>query len=96
MSETSSYQINRKKDKDKWFNENCRPISLLKIDAKVVSKVLAECLKSALGNLISSNQTVYLNQRFISEGRRLISGILEVIDNKYEEISINCRHRESL
>lgn len=70
MSETSSYQINRKKDKDKCFNENCRPISLLKADAKVVpkvlavkvvSKVLAECLKSSLGNLISSNKTVYLN-----------------------------------
>ena len=46
----------------------------------MVSKVLAERLKTALPSLISSNQTAYLNGRFISEGGRLISDIFEVSD----------------
>ena len=63
-----------KKNKDKRLIKNWRPISLLNVDTKLVSKVLAERLKTAL-NLISSNQTAYLNGRFISEGGRLISEI---------------------
>ena len=46
----------------------------------MISKVLAERLKTALPSLISSNQTAYLNGRSISEGRRLISDIFEVSD----------------
>ena len=46
----------------------------------MVSKVLAECLKTALPSLISSNQTTYLNGRFISEGERLIPDMLEGSD----------------
>ena len=46
----------------------------------MVSKVLAERLKTALPSLVSSNQTAYLNDRFISEGRCLISDISEVSD----------------
>ena len=46
----------------------------------MISKVLAERLKTALPSLISSNQTAYLNGWSISEGRRLISDIFEVSD----------------
>ena len=46
----------------------------------MVSKVLVERLKTALPSLISSNQTTYLNSRFISEGERLIPDILEGSD----------------
>ena len=46
----------------------------------MISKVLAERLKTALPSLISSNQTAYLNSWSISEGRRLISDIFEVSD----------------
>ena len=46
----------------------------------MVSKVLAERLKTALPSLISSNQTAYLNGRLVSEGGRLISVIFEVND----------------
>ena len=63
-----------KKDKDKRLIKNWRPISLLNVDTKLVSKVLAERLKTALPSLISSNKTAYLNGRFISEGGRLIQG----------------------
>ena len=37
-------------------------------------------LNEKRNSLISSNQTVYLNGRFISEGRCLISDIFEVSD----------------
>ena len=67
-----------KKDRDKKFIKNWRPISLLNIDTKLISKVLAERLKNVLPSLISSDQTAYVKGRFISEGGRLISNVLEI------------------
>ena len=46
-----------------------------------ISKVLAERLRKALPSVISKNQTAYVKGRFISEGSRLISDILEISDN---------------
>ena len=71
-------KIIEKKDKEKKLLKNCRPISLLNIDAKRFSKVLAERLKKILPSLISKTQTAYVKGRFISD--RLIS-ILEISDN---------------
>ena len=50
------------------------------MDAKIISKLLAKRLKNVLSPLISDNQTAYANGRFISEGGRLISDILEISD----------------
>ena len=50
------------------------------MDAKIISKLLAKRLKNVLSPLISDNQTAYVNGRFISEGGRLISDILEISD----------------
>lgn len=69
-----------KKDRDKHFIKNWRPISLLNIDGKLVSKVLAKRIKKLLPFLISSNQTAYVENRYISEGGRLFSDILEITD----------------
>ena len=49
-------------------------------DTKFISKVIAIRLKKILNNLISENQIAYLKNRFISEGGRLISGIVEITD----------------
>ena len=46
-----------KKDRDKRFVKNWRPISLLNVDTKILPKLLAEKLKNVLPELISSNQT---------------------------------------
>ena len=46
----------------------------------MVWKVLAERLKTGLPSLTFSNKMAYLNSKFISEGRRLISVIFEVSD----------------
>ena len=53
-----------KKGKDKQLIKNWRPLSLLNVDKKLISKVLAERLKTVLPPLTSSNQTAYLNGRF--------------------------------
>ena len=67
-----------KKDKDKRLISNWRPISLLNVDYKIISKILASRLKKVLPNLISSQQTAYVAQRCINESGRLISDLLSV------------------
>ena len=62
-----------KKDKDKRLIQNWRPISLLNVDVKIISKALSKSLKNVLPSLISENQSAYVDGRFISEGERLIA-----------------------
>ena len=57
----------KKIDRDKTLIKNWRPISLLSIDAKLISKVLAKRIKKHLTSLIFSNQTAYVDKIFISE-----------------------------
>ena len=67
-----------KLDKDRRFIKNWRPISLLNIDAKILTKALASKLKKVLKTIVGSNQTAYVEGRFIGEASRLISDVLEV------------------
>ena len=66
-----------KKDRDRRFIKNWRPISLLNIDVKLLSKTLASRLKDVLPSIIHSDQTAYVSGRFIGESARVISDILE-------------------
>ena len=68
-----------------------RPISLLNIATKLISNVLAEKLKNVLPSLISSDQTAYVKGRFISEGGRLISDVLEICDKLHKLHSLNLK-----
>ena len=70
-----------KKDRDKRLIKKWHPISLLNIDTKLISKIIAIRLKKILNNLISEKQIAYLNNRFTSEGGRLISDIVEITDS---------------
>ena len=69
-----------KKDRDKRFTKNWRPILLLNVDAKIISKSLTEKLNHVLLELISSNQTAYVKNQCISEHGRLISNVIEMCD----------------
>ena len=67
-------------DRDKRFVKKWPLISLLNIDTKILSYSLAEKLRNVLPGLISSNQTVYVKNRRISESGRLISDVIEMCD----------------
>ena len=70
-----------KKGKDKRYLKNWRPISLINVDTKIASKCLASRVKKVLSNLIHSDQTAYVKDRYIAESVRLISDILEYTDS---------------
>ena len=70
--------VTEKKDRDKRFIKNWRPISLLNVDSKIISKALSEKLKEVLPDLISSQQTAYVKNRHSGECGRLISDIIEI------------------
>ena len=71
----------RKKDRDKRFIKNGQPISLLNVDMKLISKVLANRLKSIISSIVNENQVAYVNNRFISESGRLMSDVLEITNS---------------
>ena len=66
-----------KPNKDKRFIQNWRPISLLNVNQKIVSKALALRLKKVLPILIGPGQTAYIEGRFIGESGRLIADIID-------------------
>ena len=74
-----------KKDRDKRYIKNWRPISLLNVDIKILSKALAKRLKEVLPYLISAQQTVYVKNRNIGESGRLISDIIEIANTRKME-----------
>ena len=69
-----------KKDRDKRYIKNWRPISLLNVDTRVISKALSERLKNVLSSLMSTQQTAYIKNRSIGEAGRLISDIVNICD----------------
>ena len=59
-----------------------RPISLLNVDTKILSKAFSAKFKPFLPSIISSNQTASVERRCISETGRLISDIMEICVKK--------------
>ena len=80
---TSQFQgiikLVERKERGKWFVKNrCPIISLLNVDYKVIGKALTMRLKETLPKLIFFQQMAYVENMFSSEGRRLISDIIEM------------------
>ena len=69
-----------KKDRDKRYIKNWRPISLLIVDTKILYKAISNKLKAVLPTLISLQQTACMKNRFIGEIGSLISDITEISD----------------
>ena len=61
-----------KEGKDTMYIKNYRPITLLNVDYKILSKVLATRLKNVLGEIIHHDQVGYIKGRNIGEAVRLI------------------------
>ena len=70
----------QKPNKNKRYISNCRPISLLNFDFKMISKLLATRVKKFFSNLIDARQTAYVNKRFIGESGRLIDDVIKICD----------------
>ena len=47
--------------------ENWRPISLVNVDTKIMTKAIASRIKSVLPDIIHPNQTGYVKDRFIGK-----------------------------
>ena len=65
-----------KKRKDRMFLENWRPISLINVDSKIATKVIANRIKNVLPGIIHSNQSGFMKGRFIGETARSILDII--------------------
>ena len=66
-----------KKDKDKRLLKNWRPISLINMDVKIASKVMAMRLESILPFLVHHSQNAFIKGRSIFDAIRTIDDILE-------------------
>ena len=77
FSKTSGNYSNRKKKwKDRSYIENWRLISLVKVDTKIISKVIATRIKYVLPIIIHYNQTGYVKDRYIGETIRSVFDVM--------------------
>ena len=68
-----------KPGKDKLYMKNWRPISLLNIDYKILSGVIANRIKKHLGALISQCQKGFIEGRQIGECTRIVSDLIHYL-----------------
>ena len=66
-----------KKDKDRRFIKNWRPISLIDLDVKIASKAIARRLESILPELIHPNLNGFINGKSILDAVRKIDDTLK-------------------
>lgn len=65
-----------KKDKDRRYLKNWRPISLLNVDYKIISKAMATRLQAVLGSIIHQDQKGFMRGRNIGDGLREIEDLI--------------------
>ncbi len=71
-----------KKGRDPLLLKNWRPLSLLNQDYKLIAKALAERMKKHLGDIIHSDQTGFIDGRYIGEN---IVRIFDIMDHAEEQ-----------
>ena len=67
---------------------NWRPISLLNVDYKIITKILAERLKPLLPNIIHPDQIGYVNGRNIFDANRLLQDVIKYSEEEKINSSI--------
>ena len=65
-----------KDGKDPFLLKNYRPISLLNVDYKILTKILAKRIKKVLNEIIMGDQVGYMKGRNIGEAIRIIDDII--------------------
>ena len=71
-----------KKGKDKRLVKNWRPISLINVDAKIASKVLAKRMEKVLPTIIHPDQNAFVKGRSIFDAVRTIDDLVEYTKQK--------------
>ncbi len=69
-----------KPGKDREMVKNWRPISLLNVDYKIITKVMSLRLQNCLADLIHPNQSGFISDRYIGESIRSIQDIMAYTD----------------
>ena len=74
-----------KGDKPREFIKNWRPISLINVDCKLLSGVLACRIKKVLPKIIGNEQKGFLKNRYIGENIRTVYDLMEYLETKDQE-----------
>ena len=74
-----------KGEKSQEFMKNLRPITLLNVDYKILSGILAMRMRRVLPHIISSSQKGFLKDRYIGENIRLVYDIISILKKKGKE-----------
>ena len=82
LQKQSIITIIPKQNKYLTILDNWRPISLLNVDYKITTKVIANRVKHLITKIIHNSQTGFIKGRYIGENIRLL---FEIIDNAEEE-----------
>jgi len=75
-----------KKDLDRCDLKNWKPISLLNIDVKIASRIIAERMKRLLSGLIHHNQTGYIPRRNIG-AKNISYGVIKKFRSRAKLLS---------
>ena len=67
-----------KKEKDRRFLKNWRPISFVNLDVKIASKAIARRLEAVMSLLIPANENGFIKGRSILDAVRTIDDVLEI------------------
>lgn len=59
-----------------------RPITLIGMISKVISKILANRIKKVMGNIISEAQSAFLSDRFILDGPLMVNEVVAYLKKK--------------
>ena len=74
-----------KGEKSQEFMKNLRPITLLNVDYKILSGILAMRMRRVLPHIISSSPKGFLKDRYIGENIRLVYDIISIFKKKGKE-----------
>ena len=69
-----------KKGKDSTKIKNWRPVSLMNIDYKILTKSLAKRIEKCLPSIINNDQSGFLKGRYIGEGIRFVEDLIDNFD----------------